>query len=167
MVKDFLFGSLQLTGVADIQAQYLNRDYLHLSLGSGCIFSNSFVWIFNITGVLVLIPLLNHTLLPFLQEYAPTMLKKIGMGSFILALSPLLLLVITSIGHANVSVNETVTFIDHGEMNATRCMFDDVVTSLPVSLWALVPPFLLVSAAEILVNVSSKLVAIKNTRFSR
>lgn len=77
------------------------------------------------------------------------MLKKMGIGSVLIALSPLLPLIYTSIGSAIQDSTEG--------LNTTRCMFaEDGVTSLSVNPWGLVPSFLLIATAEILVIASSK-----------
>lgn len=150
---------MQMTAVADIQVRYIRRDVYNFTSGnSTCSFSNSFVWVFNIAGILILIPLINFGLFSFLREYTPTMLKKIGTGSFVITLSPLLLLVIVSVGNSRLA---HVTDMDPppaqgARSNVTHCMFGENETShLPVPLLGLLVPYLLVATAEILVNVSS------------
>lgn len=116
----------------------------------GCTFRTSVTWSFNVLAVLIFIPIINYCILPFLREYAPTMLLKIaiGIGILILAVCSLLGLVAAQFTEFS-KHNQNLTCLFHTSSAQSQ-------DELPLSIWWLLLPYSLVSLAEVLINVSSK-----------
>lgn len=124
----------------------------------GCTVSYSVFSTVNIFVILAVIPLLNQCVFPFLRNYTPNMLKRIGVGCVLIVLSTITLLTLTTIGQ---SVLDKQGLLN----NATEyCMFtetdmddpDPGFVLLPLSSFLSLIPQLLISVAEVFVNVSSK-----------
>ena len=127
-----------------------------------CTVSDSFVWIVNIAVILITIPVLNQCIFPFLRNYTPNMLKRIGIGYILTILSIIALLLITLVGQAIVPRHERLTNVMY---NSTQgCMFTekDMVhptpgfVYLPINSFLTVIPHVIVSLAEVFFSVSSK-----------
>lgn len=136
-----------------VDLQVLQFDNRLLSFASNCTFSNSFSWIFNVLGVLIFIPVINFGFLPFLREYAPTMLLKITTGIVVMTLGVCAFLALTVT--ANVEHQQ-----NHHNSNL-MCLFNTSSSTptqgdFPLSVWWLVLPYSLISLAEVLINISSK-----------
>ena len=124
-----------------------------------CTVSDSFVWIVNIAVILITIPVLNQCIFPFLRNYTPNMLKRIGIGCVLIIFSVGALFLITLVGQSVLQHNGKL-------LEATNsCMFteDDMdhpgteFIFLPVNSFLAMIPQVLLSLAEVFVNVSSKL----------
>jgi len=134
------------------QTKYTNGSFNSI-VSPNCKFQESSVWIGNIVLIVLAIPFINFVLYPFLREYAPNMLKRIGIGHFLAICSPLSLLIASSIGYHT---------LKHFRSDALEsCMFMedswDLHGELPVSHFFVLLPQALISIAEILIIVSSKL----------
>ena len=125
-----------------------------------CSFNSSFTWVFNISVILITIPVLNQCLVPFLREYKPNMRKKIAIGYLLVVLASVCMVAMIGAGERELR--------SHGgdiNGNSTRllslCLFSDLDESdyipLPVRSWVIVVPHFLVSVAEVFINVSCKL----------
>ena len=114
---------------------------------------DSSVWIVNAAFIWVAIPVINYFLYPFLREYSPNMRKRIGIGHILAFLSPLVFLVLSSVGFS------TLTQQGHGGAATNSCIFNssslEVSTTLPISSVYILIPHLLISLAEIFIIVSS------------
>lgn len=129
------------------------------SLFGECRVTDSFVWIINVCTILVVIPLLNNVIFPFLREYTPNMLKRIGIGYIFAILSPFVLLLITSVG---IGILDSRGQLD----NATEtCLFterdirepSDGFVLLPVKSWLVIFPHVIITLSEVFLNTSSGL----------
>lgn len=128
----------------------------HFSIGHlSCEFSDKFVIAANVSLVLLLIPLLNFIIYPFLREYMPNMLKRIGLGVLLAVLAQFAVLAMSGVGSRRTWINNT---------SHEQCMFStNFNRSTPlvydysnVSEFYVLLPHLLITVAEILVNVTSK-----------
>ena len=128
------------------------------SLLGECVISDSFVWIINVSLILVVIPLLNNVIFPFLREYTPNMLKRMGIGYILAILCPFALFLITSVGQG--------ILYSRGQLNnATKtCLFTErdidnpspEFILLPVTSYTVIIPHLLISLSEVFINTASE-----------
>ena len=121
-----------------------------------CHFDSDFSWILNVAVVLVTILFLNHCVVPFLREYRPNMLKKIGIGYMLVILTSVCILAIIGAGENGLRHDGR-----HGYRNATQmCIFSDLnergYVKLPIHYGMIVIPHILISMAEVFINVSCK-----------
>ena len=140
------------TQLHDINSTTLTGNFSIGPMG-GCEFSDKFVIAFNVVLVLILIPILNFVLFPFLREYMPNMLKRIGMGMFLSLLAQISTLAISGAGARRSWAN-----------NDRQCMFyADFETDppdykySPVSEFYVLIPLVLITMAEVFIHISSEL----------
>lgn len=135
--------------VIETQVKFMNGPYIFVACGV----SDSSVWVVNISVITLAIPIINYCLYPFLREYTPNMRKKIGIGHILTFLSPLVFLILSSVGFTNL-VN-----VGFGEAATNSCMFNPLPSDIknPISSVYILIPHILISLAEIFVIVSSKL----------
>ena len=103
--------------------------------------------------LLIAIPLFNSCIFPFLRDYTPNMLRRIGLGYLLAILSVASLLVITIAGQ----------LMDNPDMlrNATKvCVLSNNIhpvdiNPLPITVYFLVIPNSLIVLAEVFLNISS------------
>ena len=134
----------------------MNATSLHFifnvgSLGS-CRFTDKFTLVSNVSLILLLVPLLNSLLYPFLREYVPNMVKRFGVGTVMAFLSLLSLLVISAVGSSG---------RDHQPQQ--QCMFSANFSNSSiaydyssVSEYYIIIPHVLITLAEIFTNITSK-----------
>ena len=140
------------TQLHDMNSQILTSNF-HLSHLGSCDFSDKFATASNVIFVLLLIPILNFVLYPFLREYMPNMLKRIGMGVFLALLAQVSILAVSGAGTRR-------------ESSAGQCMFSADFTNSTiqeeyefsrVSEFCALLPHVLITIAEVLINVTSKI----------
>ncbi len=132
------------------QAKFMNGSYvISNQLLSSCNISDSYVWVVNIACIAIAIPIINYVLYPFLREYTPNMRKRIGIGHILTFLSPLVFLVLSSVGFSILSDKEAASNL---------CMFSSLMASgrLPISSIYILIPHILISLAEVFIIVSSE-----------
>lgn len=117
----------------------MSGSYLEFNITSACTFDAS-QWGANIVTIITIIPILNQLVFPCLREYAPSMLKKIGIGYFLALLSPLILFLFEG-------------FSQHLEK---KCMFFDSEYSMSMNAWVILIPQTAINIAEVLLVASSK-----------
>lgn len=120
-----------------------------------CNFDSNFTWILNVVVILVTIPVLNQCAIPFLREYRLNMLKKIAIGYLLVVLASVSMLAIIGVGE------NILEYSDGGFENSTRmCLFSDLghrgFIKLPVHPLSVTVPHVLISVAEIFINISCK-----------
>lgn len=114
--------------------------------------SDTSAWLFNIGLILITIPILNFIVYPLLRDYTPNMQKRIGLGYVLAIMSPLVLLIITVVGH--------IQLAESGVDTSRSCLFvQDSHIHLPINSWLTLLPHLLVSFAEVFAMISSELYA--------
>ena len=137
------------TQLHDMGSHILTAKFNIRHFGS-CEFSDKFVVASNVALILLIIPILNFVLYPFLREYMPNMLKRIGMGVFVALLAQVSILAVSGAGTGR-------------ERDVQQCMFStdfsDETGSYKYSdvseFYALIP-HVLITVAEVLINVTSK-----------
>ena len=118
------------------------NTFLHGNLAvKECPISGTSWWAINVVIIVVLIPLLNQCLYPYLREYTPSMLKRIGIAYFMIFLTPLILLLYEGIGH-HASGGEHCIFLHNSE-------------KLEISSWLLLLPIFTISVGEVFISISS------------
>ena len=117
---------------------------------NSCTFSDTFTWSFNIGLILLVVPILNFVVFPLLREYTPNMQKRIGMGYILAILSPLTLLIISSMGY--------VMLTAAGEDPSHSCFLHESASQvhIPINSWTVLLPHLVISLAEVFVMISSE-----------
>ena len=118
---------------------------------NNCIFSDKFTFTFNSVTILFIIPLLVHIIYPFLREYVPNMLKRIGLGFFLASISVLMSLFLSAEGtkrdHSS-SCMFTANFSSWEERNS--------YSNNPAPDYLIMIPHFFYTMAEIFINVTSK-----------
>ncbi len=137
---------MQVLNAITTQIKYMTVPYINTLIGS-C----TSVWVVNILFIVLAIPIINYCLYPFLREYTPNMQKRIGIGHFLVFLSPFFLLLLSSVGFSRVG--------SQSEVATHSCMF--VNTSLlpihlDISSYYILIPHVLASLAEIFIVISSE-----------
>ena len=122
-----------------------------------CNFESKFTWILNVVVILVTIPLLNQCAIPFLREYRPNMLKKIAIGYLLVVLASVSMLAIIGVGENILKLRYSDGIFE----NSTRmCLFSNLdnpsFIKLPVYPLSVTVPHVLISVAEIFINISCK-----------
>ena len=135
------------------------RTFFEFSTGilQQCQFETNFTWILNVVTVLITIPILNQCLFPFLREYRPNILQKILIGYWLAILSYVSMLAIVEVG-------ESVLHHSGHYANSTReCIFsvanfdnEPDYIKLPINSWTIIVPHILMSVAEVFINISCK-----------
>lgn len=109
----------------------------------------------NVLFILVLIPIINSAIFPFLREYMPNMLKRIGTGSILTVLAQLCILIISGAGHrrewVNSSLKDQCMFSANFSCQSVRDRYD----YSQVSEEYVILPHLLISLAEVFINITS------------
>ena len=120
-----------------------------------CHFQDKVVLGVNVVMVLIIIPLLNSIVYPFLREYMPNMVKRIGLGAIFAVLAQLSMLILSGVGSRRDfgagRHDQCAFFTNFTNITATK---EYVYSSVP-EYYALIPLFL-ITLAEILVNITSK-----------
>ncbi len=131
---------MQVLNAITTQIKYMTvPSYINTLIGS-C----TSVWVVNIVFIVLAIPVINYCLYPFLREYTPNMQKRIGIGHFLVFLSPFFLLILSSVGFAHVG--------SQSEVATHSCM----PIHLGISSYYILIPHVLASLAEIFIVISSK-----------
>ena len=138
------------TQLHDMHSKSLTSNFSigHLS----CEFHDKFASAFNVTLLLILIPVLNFVLYPFLREYMPNMLKRIGMGVFLALLTQVSILAVSGEGSAHRASHEQCMFSANFSNHDIREAYQYSTVS---EFYALLPQ-ILITIAEVLINVTSK-----------
>ncbi len=114
----------------------------------------------NAVTILLIIPLLNNVLYPFLRDYLPNMLKRFGAGLVCAVLSLLTMFALSAAGS-----NRPRDYPD------TQCMFsadfsnisaDNSYVYNEVSEYLIILPHTLITLSEILINVTSKFMILQH-----
>ena len=141
---------MQVVNAITSQTKYMAGPYIDTLIQS-C--TSTGIWVVNILFIVLAIPVINYCLYPFLREYTPNMQKRIGIGHFLLFLSPFVLLLLSSVGFARL-YNE-----GQSEAATHSCMFVNT-SSLPIHLdissYYILMPHILASLAEIFIVVASE-----------
>ena len=121
-----------------------------------CQFETNFVWILNVVVILITVPILNLGLIPFLREYRPSILQKIVIGYLLAIFSYISMLAIIEVGESMLHHS------GHYENSTRECIFiadfdnDPDYIKLPVRSWTIIVPHILISVAEVFINISCK-----------
>lgn len=136
----------------DMNAKNLN---LHIEIGKlgECSLSDKFTIFSNVLLILLFIPVLNSIIYPFLREYVPNMLKRIGLGSVMALLSLVSALLISAVGSRRHLVHdEQCMFAANFSYVAVQKSYD----YSPVSEYYVLIPQGLITLAEIFINITCK-----------
>ena len=118
------------------------------SSANSCTFLDSWSWLFNVGPIIIFIPILNFVIFPLLREYTPNMQKRIGIGYILAILSPLSLLIISSMGY--------VMLTAAGEDASRACFLNKPQFHIPINHWTVLLPHLVISLSEVFVMVPSE-----------
>ena len=129
----------------DLQLGSINSDFTTFL---GCTFQRSLTWVFNVIPIVIIIPAINYGLLPFLREYSPTMIMKIGIGIITLILSLCVLLGLIVYGYIEYSKDTPLVCMFSANVSSTTD--EDISNPLPVPSLVLILPYSIVALAEIL-----------------
>ena len=158
-----------------LQLHDMNSTTIKLNTTIGvlgqCGFSDQLVLLVNVVLVLTFIPFLNSLLYPFLREYMPNMVKRMGLGSILATVAQLSLLIISGIGslrkftgsHSQCAFSWNYTSdtpVELGTDGAGYAYTDGggYVYS-PVSEYYMLIPLVFVTVAEVFINITSKHIA--------
>ena len=144
-----IISSLQITNVTAIQVDHMQHSFLEITIGN-CKLSDSAVWTINVITISIAIPLLNQVIYPYLREYTPSMLKRIGIGYVLALISSLLLVILEGAGHHQSGAAKNLT---------ERCMFTASRDGehLEMSSWLILLPYTAINLAEVFIFVSCEL----------
>ncbi len=156
MTVTCLSHDLQVYQVMPTQLHDMNSTHLTSNFSIGllghCEFLDEFSFISNVALVLLLIPVLNFLLFPFMREYMPNMLKRIGMGVVLTLLAQVSILAVSRAGaHRDRTVQQCMF---HDNFSNSTAVKDYQYTS--VSEYYVLLPHVLLTVAEVLVNITSK-----------
>ena len=121
-----------------------------------CQFEANFTWVLNIAVVLITILILNQCLVPFLREYRPNMLQKIAIGYLLAILSSVSMLAIIEAGESILRHNGRYENSTHSCIFIADFDNDPDYIKLPEHAWTIIVPHLLMSVAEVFINISCK-----------
>ena len=122
------------------------------SLGT-CSVSGNTYWMVNSLTILIVLPILSQFVFPCLREYTPNLLKRIGFGYILSAVSPLVLMILVHAGHKDPRLPHELS---KDCLFAQRNMTMDESSTLFLNSWFLLIPFILISVSEVFVSVSSE-----------
>ena len=142
-----------------LQLYDMDSTAVKLQVGKCDVFDDKFILACNLVIILLTIPVLNSIVYPFLREYMPNMLKRIGFGAVLALLAQISTLVISGAGSRR-----------HWEGVDSQCMFsyanfsntvaiqnkDYIYSSVPEAYTVI--PLVLISFAEIFIHITSMIV---------
>ncbi|XP_027714650.1 solute carrier family 15 member 3 [Vombatus ursinus] len=108
-------------------------------------FPGAWLLLANVVVVLILVPLKDHVLDPFLQrrKLLPSLLKKMALGMFF---------GFTSVIVAGVLETKRLQYIHHNE-TVTQHIGQDVYFAAPMYIWWQIPQYLLIGISEIFASI--------------
>lgn len=139
----------------DMDAKILKLHFKIGKLGE-CFFSDRFSLLFNVSLILLLVPIVNSVLHPFLREYMPNMLKRIGVGSIMALLSLFSIVFISAAGN-----KRHWAYSRHDEQCMFSANFSDATVQdrydySHVSEFYVIIPQVLITLAEIFIHITSE-----------
>lgn len=139
--------------------QMMNMVHKKLSFQANvlmnCTVTGSFSLMVNILVILVVIPLMNQCVYPFLRNYTPNMLKRIGIGCILIISSVFGFLLITAIGQGILSERQQLDIATQTCMFNTNDNQTDFI-ALPLNSFITLLPQLLLGLSEVFVYITSK-----------
>lgn len=138
-----------------------NESDFRITLTGNHMITFPFLQTISLLVLLLGVPFMNSCIFPFLRDYTPNMLRRIGLGYILAILSIICFLVITITGqevHRAEEINhENATLHTH-----LTCVFSNDASDhaqyvrLPISVHYMVIPNVLMIFAEIFLNISGK-----------
>lgn len=136
----------------------MNAASLRKHIGD-CNLSDKLPLAANVVMVLLFIPILNSLIYPFLREYMPNMVKRIGIGGIMAILAQVSILVISAVGTRREwtpqSTAENQCMLLTNFTNFNNSGFIERYAFSPVSEFYVLIPLFLITWAEVLINITS------------
>jgi hypothetical protein len=136
----------------DMDAAILKHQWLIQNIGE-CSFTDNISHFTNVFVVLITIPILNNILYPFLREYLPSMMKRLGVGSALLFLSVFSMVIISAVGSRRISEQNDIQCMFAANFSNTAVLKEYSYSEVPGSFIAI--PQVFITLAEILIHVTS------------